>query len=276
MIDLHSHSTASDGTLSPHSLVKYAKDKNLSILALTDHDTTAGLNEAILAGKEYNIKIIPGIELDINYTGGEFHLLGLGLKQWDGELQKILKDIQFRREHRNLKILKLLQEDRIDITWDDLLKEAGNRLIGRPHIASVLVKKGYVKSLKEAFDKYLGTGKKYYIQKEGIDLVDALDWISKAGGRPVIAHPFSLYLGWNSLKEHLIDWKEKGLWGLEAYHPGAVQRQCRRLDSLAQELGFYVTAGSDFHSPSRKDRQIGRTSGGKRIEAHYAEAFLNH
>jgi len=275
MIDLHTHSTASDGDFSPSKLVNFAKERGLKALALTDHDTTSGLEEALEAGLALDVRIIPGIEFDIDFAGGEFHLLGLGLKKWDGHLDNFIQSIQLNREHRNVKILRLLQEDQFDITWEDLVAQSGSRLIGRPHIAQVLVNKGYVKSTREAFDRYLGNGKRYHISKEGIPLTEALQWIKDAGGKAVIAHPLSLYLGWDRLIERLMEWRELGLWGLEAYHPGAPLRHCKRLDHIAHELGYHVTAGSDFHSTKRRDRHIGRTAGGKVIEDVYGEPFLS-
>ena len=194
MIDLHTHSTASDGTFSPGDLVNKAVSKKLKVLAITDHDTVAGLEEAKKASQNQDIIFIPGIELNIQWPTGEFHLLGLGLKQVSDDLNSIITYLQRQRETRNQKIVELLNKDGFEMTMTELIDRFETESIGRPHIAQMMVEKGYVKQRQQAFDNFLGKGRKYYVDRAGADLSMASKAIKNSGGVPVHAHPLSLYL----------------------------------------------------------------------------------
>ena len=266
MIDLHTHSTASDGELSPADLVAAAKESGVSILALTDHDTFSGLDEAADAAQNAEIIFVPGIELNVAWQSGEFHLLGLGLKSICEELEEITRQLQGGRKSRNQKILQKMAEAGHDVSYEEFVSLSGGEgredTLGRPHLASYFVKKNIVRKAQAAFDRFLGKSAPFYIERQGSDLDEAIFAIKKSGGVPVIAHPLSLYVSWGKIADILREIKSRGVQGLEAWHPGAREADCRRLERLARELGFFVTAGSDFHGKSvRADRRLGITAG---------------
>jgi len=274
MIDLHTHTTCSDGTLSPAELVRKAVDTGLSALAVTDHDTTDGLDEALEEARGGSLRIIPGIEIEVQFHPGEFHLLGLGLSDWKGPLAVAMEEIKQRRHERNLWILDRMREEGWDISYEDVRKQADSDLIARPHFAAALVEKRIVRNTKQAFEKYLATGRPFYTRKEALPLDEAVGLIKSAGGRPVIAHPLSLYLSWGKLPAKLEEFREIGLEGLEAFHPGANKRKAERLVQLADKLGLFVTGGSDYHGDMRKDRQLGKSSDGRTVPDEYLAPFL--
>ncbi len=286
MVDLHSHSTASDGERSPGELVSYAKESGVSVLALTDHDTVSGLDEAGEACKKEGIVFVPGIELNVGWPTGEFHLLGLGLKSISKKLSSIIKRVQQERIERNKKIIQRFVDAGYGVRYEELLAFAADAEkktvdkvnVGRPHIAGYLVQKKIVKKRQQAFDKFLAKGLPFYIPRTGADLDEAVDAIYECGGVPVIAHPLSLYVSWGRIEDILAGIHERGVSGLEAWHSGARETDCIRLEKLARKLGFFVTAGSDYHGPDvRADRKIGRTAGGRKIEdKFYFEELLPH
>ncbi|HZK19338.1 MAG TPA: PHP domain-containing protein [Treponemataceae bacterium] len=266
MIDLHTHSTASDGTLSPCELVNYAAEKNIGVLALTDHDTIEGLAEATVAAKNAKIQFIPGIELHIAWPTGEFHLLGLGIKSISQELVKIIDLLQKGRKKRNLEIISRMQEAGIDIKITDI-KTTNAKTIGRPHIATWMVEQKIVKNHQHAFDRYLAKGRPFFVERKGASLDESIGAITQSGGVPVLAHPLSLYVSWGKMEGVLQNLYERGIQGLEAWHPAARVVECERLEKLARHIGFFITAGSDFHGKTiRPDRAIGKTAGGKTID----------
>lgn len=274
MVDLHTHSTASDGEKSPAELLFSAKESGLSVLALTDHDTLDGLDEAGEAAKKAGIIFVPGIELNIEWPTGEFHLLGLGLKEISASMKGLLRSLKNNRIERNKKILSALANDGLDANYEEFLQSQGadhrEDTLGRPHIAAYLVQKGIVKNRQKAFDKYLSNGTPFFVDFEGADLETAVKAILDSGGLPVIAHPLSLYVGWGKIEEVLRSVKAAGVQGLEAWHPGAKENDCRRLEKIARETGFFVTAGSDYHGPNvRGDRKLGRTAGGYKIDDRF-------
>lgn len=269
LFDLHTHSTASDGLLSPRELCAKARAEGISAIALTDHDTVAGLMEGRAAAQELGVQFVSGIELDIAWHPGEFHLLGLGLGEVSHEMEEIITLSRRSREERNKKILALMAVDGVEATFGAL---DNGRPLGRPHIADFLVKRGMVRTRQEAFDKYLGRGKKWYVQREGADLDMAINAILTSGGVPVIAHPMSLYISWGHMAEVLDDLKSRGVQGVEAWHSSAKEADCRRLEHMAHERGLWVSAGSDWHGD--KSRRLGHSSGGHCITAAYIDKAL--
>jgi len=274
MIDLHTHSTESDGTYTPTQLIDLAVSKGIKTIALTDHDTCSGLNEAQARAVEVGINFIPGIELEIDFKPGEFHLLGLNIHNWEDNLNNTLKELFNKRLKRNLQMVKLFQDQGIDITYDDLKKEAMGQIVARPHFASLLVKKKIVKNPIKAFDKYLAVGRPFYIKKETLSLDEGIKAIKEAGGHPVIAHPMTLYISWGKLPERLKALKEIGIEGIEVWHSGSKMKNCIRLEKIADELGFFKTGGSDFHGENRSDRPLGYGAGGKEVPIDYKIPFL--
>ena len=276
MIDLHVHTTASDGQYSPTQIVEKAAEKNIKVLAITDHDTVAGLEEGQKAAEKNGITFVPGVEINIQSVRGEFHLLGLGLINITKSLTTILDNLITSREERNKQIIKKMQEGGVDITLEEIMEDFPGAVIGRPHLAAELVKKKIVKTKQLAFDKYLAKGRPWYCERTGANLDEAIVAIKESGGVPVIAHPMSLYLSWGKLPDAMTKYKEQGIVGIEAFHPGARVTECLRLEELGRKLGLIITAGSDFHGEKiRADRKLGHTCGGKKIEdLHYYEELL--
>ncbi|MDR2901333.1 MAG: PHP domain-containing protein [Treponema sp.] len=273
MIDLHTHSTASDGSMSPSELIDAAAEKGLSAIALTDHDTIDGNEEAAIAAKNKNITFIPGVELSIKWEPGEFHLLGLGIKEVSPSFKEALEELCMLREKRNREILDKMNELNIDVQYEEIKALSKGKVIGRPHFAAFLVNRKIVKNREQAFDRYLGKNRPFYVSKQGLDLERAIRIIKESGGIPVLAHPMSLYVSWGKLPDLLKSFAEKGIEGIEAWHPAIKVSACKRLETLGRSLGFHITAGSDFHGALRLDRKLGITAGKTKIEDSFLEIF---
>ena len=267
MIDLHVHTTASDGQYTPSQIIEKASDKNIGVIAITDHDTIAGIDEGAAAARKHGITFVPGTELNINFPTGEFHLLGLGFKQISPSLTLLLDNLVKNRELRNAQIIEKMRAEGVDLTLEEMKADFPDTVLGRPHFAAELVKKKVVKTRQQAFDRFLAKGRPWYVQRVGSNLDEAIIAIKESGGVPVIAHPMSLYLSWGKLPDTLQDFYDHGVMGLEAFHPGARVTECLRLEELAHKIGYFVTAGSDFHGEKiRADRKLGHTCGGRKIE----------
>lgn len=277
MIDLHVHTTASDGQYTPTEIIKAAAEKDISVIAITDHDTIEGIDEGAAAAREFGVTFVPGCELNINFPTGEFHLLGLGLKNISSSFTDLLENLVKNRNLRNEQIIEKIRADGIDLTLEEMKADFPGNVIGRPHFAAELVKKGIVKNRQLAFDKYLAKGRPWYVERVGSNLDEAIVAIKESGGVPVIAHPMSLYLSWGKLPDALQNIFERGVMGLEAFHPGARVTDCLRLEEVARKIGFFVTAGSDFHGEKiRADRKLGHTCGNKKIDDKYWLELKEH
>jgi hypothetical protein len=270
MVDLHTHSTASDGTLTPEELVAAAAEQGIRVLALTDHDTVAGVVRAQHAAKSHGITVLPGCELEISFTGGTFHLLALGVDPANRGLLRSLQYVADERTSRNLRMVTRLREAGIDANYEAIGAFAGGAVVGRPHFARYLVDVGYVGSTEEAFHSYLGEGKPFHEQRKTLSLGTALSVVHGAGGIAVVAHPRTLHLDPRSLRRELFKWKQRGLDGLETRHANCPEELSQTYERLAQEVGLYTTAGSDYHGPDHRARQLGETMGGIPI----ADRFL--
>ena len=267
MIDLHVHTTASDGQYTPTQIIEKASDKNIGVIAITDHDTVAGIDEGAAAAKKLGVTFVPGVELNINYPTGEFHLLGLGFKEISPSLNEILENLVKNRDSRNLQIIDKMRQEGIDISLEEMKADFPDTVLGRPHFAAELVKKKVVKTRQQAFDRFLAKGRPWYVPRVGSGLDEAIVAIKDSGGVPVVAHPMSLYLSWGKLPDALQDFYERGVMGIEAFHPGARVTECLRLEELGRKIGYFITAGSDFHGEKiRADRKLGHTCGGRKIE----------
>ncbi|MBO4729802.1 MAG: PHP domain-containing protein [Spirochaetaceae bacterium] len=267
MVDLHTHSNISDGILNPIGLISYAVEQNLSAIALTDHDSTDGIDAAAKQAELKGIDFIPGVELTISWPTGEFHLLGLGIKRVSARLAEITEILQKNRIERNRQIILKMQENGFDVSYEELVASVETKCIGRPHFAEYLVKKKLVKNRQDAFNKYIAKGRPYYVEKNGCNLDEAITAIVESGAVPVLAHPLSLYVSWGKMQNVLEELKERGIAGIEAFHPGARLNDCLRLEELGKKLGFCITAGSDYHGEAvRKDRHLGYTAGDRKIE----------
>jgi len=284
MIDLHTHSNYSDGELTPAMLINKAAGMGLNCIALTDHDTIKGLDSAKISAKSIdNFHFIPGIEININWSGnkdvpglgpgGEFHLLGLGIASPSPAFIAAIDGLFRRREARNRQILDRMHEFSIEATWEELVSFSGGHAIGRPHFAALLIKHKVVKNVKQAFARYLGVGKPLYVPKEGLLFEEAVPLIRESGGIPILAHPISLYVAWGRLPSLIKTLQDRGLMGLEAWHPTTKSSACRRLEALGKSLGLYITEGSDFHGSLRPDRKLGYSGKGRKINDAILEAI---
>jgi len=272
MVDLHTHSTHSDGTYSPEELINLAKKIGLKGLALTDHDTISGLKEAFEYANQVNLPFLCGIEISIKYEkNGHFHLLGYFLSPEIPELDSVLQKLKEARKNRNKKLIEKLQNIGIDITYEELLN-LGKGEIGRPHIANLLVKKKVVKNVQEAFDKYLKKGAIAYVPKALLTPEEGIAIITKAKGIPVLAHPISLALPEEELFDYLKYLKDLGLKGVEAYYSEHTKEFTNFLLDCAKKLNLCVTGGSDFHGENKPDIKLGTGFGNLRVPE---ECFTN-
>ena len=242
--DLHTHTTASDGTLSPASNIRRAVEKGLGAIAITDHDTVNGIPEAILEAKNHEgFTCIPGIEISTLYEGQDIHVLGYFIDYEDDDFLKALSRLTSVRDKRNRMILENLNNLGIPVKESELeAKRHGKGNVGRGHIAEILMEKGIVKSLPEAFEKYLGKGKPAYASTDRISPIEAIQMIKKAKGVPVLAHP-----GIYGADELIPILSENGLVGLEYNHPDHTRKQVAFYEDLADKHSLIKTAGSDFH-----------------------------
>ena len=266
-IDLHIHSTASDGTFSPAEILALAQDLNLAAIAITDHDTINGSKEALGIGVPPSLKFLTGVEISASPPpsfpySGSLHILGYSIKIDNPLLNKTLAELQGARKNRNPGIIDRLNSMGVAISMDELLNEVGGAQLGRPHIARLMVKKGYVESIKEAFDKYLGKGKPAYVDKYRLDCSMAIEVILGAGGIPVIAHPFLLNpRNIGDIEELVITLKAMGLKGIEVYYPEHSQDNISKLEDIANRHELLMTGGTDFHGSLKPEIKMGSGRG---------------
>jgi 3',5'-nucleoside bisphosphate phosphatase len=247
--DLHAHTTASDGTFTPRELVELAHRNGLAAIAVTDHDTTDGVAEATAIGRELGVEVVPGIEISTEFEGKEVHVLGYYYDPNHEGLQDLIKRMREDRVTRMDRMIEKLKHAGLDITREEVLAEAQGGSIGRPHIARILMRKGYVSDIPDAFDKYLGTGKPGYVERLKILPEEAVKLILAAGGSPVVAHPG--LVGKDYLFDTLVP---HGLVGLEAYHPDHDPAKREHYAALAKHHGLIATGGSDFHGGGAEHR----------------------
>ena len=249
-IDLHTHTTASDGSFSPTELVQLCLDQGIGALAITDHDTTAGLDEARKAAEGSELQIITGVEISAKYKRGTLHILGLQFDEEDQVLQSKLALYQEARHNRNKSVIAKLQGIGLKVSYEELLEfKNSDKGIGRPHIANLLLKKGYVKTFDEAFQSYLGIGTPGFVPKEIFTADEAISFIKNAGGLAVVAHPNSLRLDQEKLRDYLEE--------LQSYNSSHDPRQVEVYKDIAYEYGFLVSGGSDFHGSPKPNVNLG-------------------
>jgi predicted metal-dependent phosphoesterase TrpH len=246
--DLHTHTQASDGMQAPSVNVQLAKDRGLSAVGITDHDTVAGIEEALVAGEKYGIVVVPGVEISTRSGGKDIHVLGYYVDHKDEIFLQRLVTLRETRQLRNGRIIDKLQRLGVNITLDEVISGLGRPLLpdeslGRPHIADVLVHKGYAIDMRDAFDRYLAEGAQAFISEPRISPEDACRWIREAGGMPVLAHP-GLY-GDDTLVRDII--KRSTPAGIEVYHSDHGKEEESRYLAMATEYDLIVTGGSDFH-----------------------------
>jgi 3',5'-nucleoside bisphosphate phosphatase len=264
-LDLHLHTTHSDGSCTPTEVVGLAHQAGVTAMAITDHDITTGLVEASAAGEALGIEVIPGVEISSILGNSELHILGYFLDWQDTRLNERLKTLRDSRHRRNPKIVERLQSLGIDLTYDEVRALAGSDSVGRPHIARALMDKGVVTSAKEAFDRFLADGKPAYVPRDLPSPAEAIHWIKAARGLAVLAHPTWVRCTDQSLIELVRQLKADGLDGVEVYYSTHAARQTREYLSLAQQLGLLVTGGSDFHGLTKPDIEVGIGKGSLHI-----------
>lgn len=271
LIDLHVHSNASDGSCTPAEIVLEAEKMGLTAIALTDHDTVDGIDEAILTADSLNVEVIPGIELSCVWREKEIHILGLFINHHSSELLDFLESARNRRRTRNLEVLAALNKDGFNITLSDLLGGNEKTVITRAHFAQALLKNGYVTSAEQAFKKYLSPGCPYYRKKEEITPEEAMNALKAASAFPVLAHPCQYKFGWAALEELVSQLKAQGMKGLECYHSSNNQDESGKLRKLASRYRLCPTGGSDFHGAAKPDISLGYGRGNLRVSALFLD-----
>ncbi|MBM4040648.1 MAG: PHP domain-containing protein [Planctomycetes bacterium] len=265
-MDLHVHTTASDGDTSPAACVDEAKRLGLAAIGITDHDTVAGNAEAEARGREVGVEVVPGVEVSVQHERLTVHILGYFPEPGVAELEAVLAALREHREERNPRILRRLAEVGCPVTPDELAAEAAGGVAGRPHIAAVMIRKGYVGNLQEAFDRYLAKGAAAYVErgKPAPDL--GIRALLAARAVPVLAHPAALGARSESDAEALVAaLKEMGLRGIEAYYHAYSPGQVAACLGLARRHGLLVTGGTDYHGSRKPEVQMGRGSGGTHV-----------
>jgi len=275
-VDLHIHSFKSDGSLSPTELVDEALRIGLRAFALTDHDTVEGIDEALTYSADKDIEVIPGIELSTEYQGKDIHIVGLYINHNDEEFQKALKTFRDSRDLRNEKMCKMLADKAgMDISYQALMDEDPGAVITRAHYARYMLKKGYTKSLKEAFDRYIGDHCKYFIPREKITPEDGIKLILKAGGIPVLAHPVLYGMGKDRLDTLVTSLKENGLKALEAVYSTYTLSDEHEMKALAKKHGLKISGGSDFHGAAKPGLYMGKGYGKLFVPESILDELIN-
>ena len=257
-VDLHLHTTASDGVLRPSEIVRYAKGKGLQAIAITDHDTIEGCEEGLLEGGKIGFEVIPGIEISAKHSPGSMHILGFLFDIYHPFLLERLEYLQKARAERNPKIVEKLNQLGIDITFDEVVKASGGGQVGRPHFANVLLEKKYVKSFQEAFERFLKKGAPAYVDKFRFTSEEALHFINEAKGVAVLAHPNTLGMnGYSELEKLVLKLVKEGLKGIEVYYPEHSSAEVAQFKTLADRYGLLSTGGTDYHGMEKNGLDIG-------------------
>lgn len=260
-IDLHIHTTASDGTFSAKDVVSFSLAKGLKAIAITDHDTIDGIEEALVAGKELGLEVIPGVELSVEFPKGEMHILGYFIDHKSLSMQKNLKMLQEHRDARNPKVIEKLQDLGLKVSLEEAEAKAGGKVLGRPHIAAVLMDKGYVDSIQEAFDKYLAKGKPAYEPKEKLTPKEGIQLIKEGGGLAILAHPKHLGLEGEEIDRLISELVAFGLDGIEVYYTTHSPAEIESYEKLCQKYQLLATGGTDFHGNNKPDIKLGEGKG---------------
>ena len=264
-IDLHLHTTHSDGSLPPAEVLTLAAKASVTALAITDHDITSGIPEAMAAALELGIEVIPGVEISSFDGRSELHILGYCLDWQDPVLNERLATLRESRHRRNPLIIDRLRAAGLDVTYDEVRSLAGTESVGRPHIAQLLMQKKYVSSAKEAFDRYLAEGKPAYVARELPAPAEAISWIRDAKGVAVLAHPTWVKDGGDGLYGCVKGLKDFGLGGVEVHYSTHSKSQTASYLDLAKRLELLVTGGSDYHWITKPDIEVGYGRGDLKV-----------
>jgi predicted metal-dependent phosphoesterase TrpH len=274
LVDLHCHSDQSDGSLTPEELVDHAAGLGLSVLALTDHDTTAGHRRFRARAAEVGLRPVCGVEISCTWDDGNCHLVGLDVPDHDGPLEAALLEIRGGRHRRNEKIIARLNELGYPVTLDEVSALAGGDVVARPHMARTLAAKGLVPSYQEAFDDLLGKGGPAYVDRFRLGPEDAVALVVQAGGKPILAHPGQLKLDAQGVRDLAARLKDHGLYGLEVYYTGVTDERLAAYGAIADELGLHRGGGSDFHGAAKPHVVLGCYGPGKLIPTEVASDYM--
>lgn len=273
-IDLHTHSTCSDGSMTPSELVKHAAENNLAAIALTDHDTVNGVEEAVNQGLLSGVEVVPAIEFSVR-SATETHILGYFIDIKNPHLVSILDEIIEKRIERNVMTAKLLQDIGFDVTLDEAASLAPGGIVGRAHFARVMMKKGYVSSVKEAFDKYLSSGKPAYFGNQNLEAKAAIEAIHNAGGVAYLAHLHLIKLDDEALEKYVAELVSYGLDGIEGYYTDYDEAMQNKYISLARKYNLGISGGTDFHADMKPHISIGKGLGNMAIPYSVLEGMRN-
>ena len=263
-IDLHTHSTCSDGSMSVRELVMHAAENNIQAMALTDHDTVSGVEEAVAQGALCGVEVVPGIEFSVK-SATETHILGYFIDVKNPQLSSILDEMLKKRVERNVMTAKLLQECGFDVTVDEAAALAPGGIIGRAHFARVMMNKGYVSSVKEAFDKYLSSGRPAYFSNQKLEAKDVIETIHAAGGVAYLAHLHLIRLGDDELDKYVAELASYGLDGIEGYYTDYDEDMQCKYHALAKKYNLGLSGGTDFHANMKPHISIGTGLGNMAI-----------
>ena len=283
-VDLHIHSTASDGIRSPGELVAMASEKSISVISITDHDTMDGVREGAIAAEKLDMEFIPGIELSVDLEENSLsaHLLGYFpgadipfLCRESHALGKAIAYVQGGRSRRNPRILEKLADNSIHIDMETVQLIAGGDVVGRPHIAEAMFNAGYVGSMNEAFNRFLAKGKSAYVERDRLSVVRAIEVILESGGLPVMAHPGYIEMNRVMLRSFFKRMKGYGLVGIEVYYPSHTASIMKMLKSFAREFELVITGGTDYHGRSIEAVPLGGTEDGFHIKLENVKDFIS-
>lgn len=259
-VDLHTHSTKSDGTYAPCELIRYAQRKGLKAVALTDHDTAEGIGEAVRTALDLGEsapEVIPGVELSTDYLGKDIHIIGLYI-DWENSLfNEKLREFSDARIYRNQKMCRLLTEGGYEITFEALQESFPDTVITRAHFAQYLLNRKMISSIDEAFDKLIGDNCPYFVPREKISPHDAVDFLLQFGAVPVLAHPLQYKMTDAALRELISSLCGLGLAGIEVYYPTHKPADTAYLSRMADRFGLLYSGGSDFHGSRKKNLDLG-------------------
>jgi predicted metal-dependent phosphoesterase TrpH len=273
-VDLHLHTTASDGVKSPSEMVRYAKAKGLQAISITDHDTIEGLEEGLKEGERIGFEVIPGIEISAEHSPGSMHLLGYFLDIHYPPLNERLEYLQKARGERNPRMVEKLNRLGVDITYEEVVRTSGGGQVGRPHFAQVLIEKRYVRNFQEAFDRYLKKGAPAYVDKFRFSPGEAIHFIHEAKGVAVLGHPNTLGLnGYMELENLVQSLIKEGLKGIEVYYPEHSSSEVAQYKALAEKYGLIVTGGTDYHGIEKESLDVGVGRGEMRLPYSMVEAL---
>lgn len=273
IIDMHVHSSASDGTFSPSALLAEAKKAGLAAMALTDHDTMDGVEEAAAAAAELGLELIPGVEISTEYHGCEIHVLGYYVSPEYPRLKAMLEEFRDFRVTRNVRMVERLREEGFSITMEALAEMFPDSVLTRAHMAGYLCETGQLPDKRTAFAKYLGENCCCYIDRPKISPAEAVILIQEAGGLAVLAHPILCNLPKEDLRQMILEMKEAGMCGLEAVYSENTADDEVHMRGLAEEFGLLVTGGSDFHGKNKPDIQLGTGKGNLYIPYAFLQAL---